>query len=106
MRHAPTRRHTVQNGVMHILMEYAGGGTLHKLIVDREGELIPEDTVWEIFVQVSCCRCFLLQAMSPKLAVVEAVLLPLQKWDSGPTCAFFTVGCCIEVHSCIKCAAP
>ena len=34
-------------------MEYAGGGTLHKLIVDREGELIPEDTVWEIFVQVS-----------------------------------------------------
>ena len=42
----------VQDGVMHIVMEYAPGGTVHELLVSRRGELLPEDTVWEMFVQV------------------------------------------------------
>lgn len=32
----------VENGVMHIMMEFATGGTLHKKIQEREGELFPE----------------------------------------------------------------
>ena len=36
----------VENGVMHIIMEYATGGTLHKKIQEREGELFPEASVF------------------------------------------------------------
>lgn len=43
----------VEDGVMHIVMEYAGKGTLHKLIVNRDGEYFEEDRIWEMFVQVS-----------------------------------------------------
>lgn len=32
----------VENGVMHIIMEFATGGTLHKKIQEREGELFSE----------------------------------------------------------------
>ena len=42
----------VEKGVMHILMEYATGGTLDKRIVMRDGEYIDEDQVWEWFVQI------------------------------------------------------
>jgi NIMA (never in mitosis gene a)-related kinase len=42
----------VDNGIMHILMEYASGGTLHRKIEAREGELFPEDAIWEMFVQI------------------------------------------------------
>jgi serine/threonine protein kinase len=71
----------VENGVMHIIMEYAKGGTLHRKIQEQEGELFPEvrrlatssratrlcvcsslrvcavlyplqETVWEMFVQL------------------------------------------------------
>lgn len=37
---------------MHILMEYATGGTLDKKIAMRDGELIDEDQIWEWFVQI------------------------------------------------------
>lgn len=42
----------VEKGVMHILMEYATGGTLDKKIAMRDGELIDEDQIWEWFVQI------------------------------------------------------
>lgn len=42
----------VENGVMHIIMEYATGGTLHKKIQEQEGELFPEETIWEVFAQL------------------------------------------------------
>ncbi len=42
----------VENGVMHIVMEYATGGTLYKQLVNRDGELLEEGQVWEWFVQV------------------------------------------------------
>ncbi len=49
----------VDDGVMHILMEYASGGTLHRRIVQQEGALLPEEQIWEWFVQVRgvgrCC---------------------------------------------------
>lgn len=34
------------------LQEYAAGGTLQRAIASREGELFPEESVWEMFVQV------------------------------------------------------
>jgi NIMA (never in mitosis gene a)-related kinase len=37
---------------MHIMMEYASGGTLYKRIVEQEGQLIDEDVVWQWFVQI------------------------------------------------------
>jgi NIMA (never in mitosis gene a)-related kinase 1/4/5 len=42
----------VDDGVMHILMEYAPGGTLYKRCVDQEGQLFEEDQIWEWFVQI------------------------------------------------------
>lgn len=42
----------VDNGVMHILMEFATGGTLYKQIVNREGALFEEGQIWEFFVQI------------------------------------------------------
>jgi NIMA (never in mitosis gene a)-related kinase len=42
----------VDNGTMHILMEFAKGGTLSKKISDREGELFPEEQIWEMFCQI------------------------------------------------------
>ena len=42
----------VENGVMHIVMEFATGGTLYKQLVNRDGELLEEAQVWEWFVQV------------------------------------------------------
>ena len=59
-----------QNGIMHIIMEFAAGGTLHKKIVNRDGELLPEDTVWEIFVQVRTPKMpLLLVCSAPTLAL-------------------------------------
>lgn len=43
----------IEDGIMHIVMEYAAKGTLHKLIVNRDGEYFSEDRIWEMFVQVS-----------------------------------------------------
>jgi hypothetical protein len=40
---------------MHILMEYASGGTLHRRIAQQEGALLPEEQIWEWFVQVRVC---------------------------------------------------
>jgi hypothetical protein len=45
----------VEDGVMHILMEYASGGTLHRRIAQQEGALLPEEQIWEWFVQVRVC---------------------------------------------------
>lgn len=42
----------VADGVQHIVMEYAAGGTLAKYLALREGELLPEADVLEKFVQV------------------------------------------------------
>ena len=42
----------VDDGVMHILMEYAPGGTLYKRVVDQSGVLFDEDQIWEWFVQI------------------------------------------------------
>lgn len=42
----------IEDGVMHIIMEYAPGGTLHSLIERRQGELFHEDDIWEKFVQI------------------------------------------------------
>lgn len=38
---------------MHIVMEYAAGGTLHDFLCNQEGKLLSEDTIWEIFVQIA-----------------------------------------------------
>ena len=42
-----------QDGTMHIVMEYAAGGTLHDFLCNQEGKLLSEDTIWEIFVQIA-----------------------------------------------------
>jgi NIMA (never in mitosis gene a)-related kinase len=42
----------VDDGVMHILMEYAPGGTLYRRVVDQEGALFEEGQIWEWFVQI------------------------------------------------------
>ena len=42
----------VDGGIMHIVMEYASGGTLSKCIAAREGALFEEDEIWEMFVQI------------------------------------------------------
>jgi serine/threonine protein kinase len=42
----------VADGVQHIVMEYAAGGTLARYLALREGELLPEADVLEKFVQV------------------------------------------------------
>jgi len=78
-------------------MEYAGGGTLHKLIVDRQGELIPEDTIWEIFVQV--CTDEWIQPIQQSrwhASIALKIASPLTP------CAASGV---FEVHSCFKCLA-
>lgn len=43
----------IEGGVMHIVMEYATGGSLHEFLVKRAGELLPEERVLELFVQVA-----------------------------------------------------
>lgn len=42
----------IEGGTVHIVMEYATGGTLSKRILDRSGELFAEDTIWEILAQL------------------------------------------------------
>ena len=37
---------------MHIVMEYASGGTLYKRIVQQEGVFLPEAQIWQWFVQI------------------------------------------------------
>jgi hypothetical protein len=50
--HGVAVRSFVEDGVMHILMEYASGGTLYKRIVQQEGAFFPEPQIWEWFVQI------------------------------------------------------
>ena len=42
----------VDDDVMHIVMEYASGGTLYKRIVQQDGGLFPEAQIWQWFVQI------------------------------------------------------
>ena len=41
-------------GILYILMEYCGGGDLSSVIkqAQRHNRLIPEDTVWNYFMQI------------------------------------------------------
>jgi serine/threonine protein kinase len=42
----------IDDGVMNIVLEWAAGGTLSKMITLREGKLFEEDKIWEMFVQI------------------------------------------------------
>ena len=41
-------------GILHILMEYCGGGDLSSVIkqAQKHNRLIPEETVWHYFMQI------------------------------------------------------
>lgn len=42
----------IEAGTVHIVMEYATGGTLSRRIADRVGELFSEESIWEILAQL------------------------------------------------------
>lgn len=42
-------------GKLYICMEYASGGNLYEYI-HKQTEQLPEERVWQLFIQVTLCR--------------------------------------------------
>ena len=83
---------------MHILMEYATGGTLDKKIAMRDGELIDEDQIWEWFVQIVMALRYVHSWYAPFFALTcrgcHAFAVYHAHHASSPARPFHAAMCC------------